>query len=156
MSDNISLKYLFDQQNLNARKARWLAFLSEYDFKIKHIKGKENRVVHALNKKVYELHISSCEYDLKTRIKYALVMDEDYAKNYELVQKKQRRKQQHRFNLNQKDLILFKNRMYIPNSKDLKLIIMDACHRKPYSGDPGYRRMITKLKIYIFLAKNEI
>ena len=40
MSDNISLKYLFDQQNLNARQARWLAFLSKYDFEIKHIKGK--------------------------------------------------------------------------------------------------------------------
>ena len=49
MSDNISLKYLFDQQNLNARKARWLAFLSEYDFKIKHIKGKENKVADALS-----------------------------------------------------------------------------------------------------------
>jgi len=40
MSDNISLKYQFDQQNLNARQAKWLAFLSKYDFEIKHIKGK--------------------------------------------------------------------------------------------------------------------
>ena len=40
MSDNISLKYMFDQQNLNVRQARWIAFLSEYDFEIKHIKGK--------------------------------------------------------------------------------------------------------------------
>ena len=40
MSDNISLKYLFYQQNLNARKARWIYFLSEYDFEINHIKGK--------------------------------------------------------------------------------------------------------------------
>ena len=40
MYDNISLKYLFDQQNMNARKAIWLAFLSKYDFEIKHIKGK--------------------------------------------------------------------------------------------------------------------
>ena len=40
MSDNISLKYLFDQHNLNAIQAKWLSFLSEYDFKIKHIKGK--------------------------------------------------------------------------------------------------------------------
>ena len=39
--DNISLKYLFDQQNLNARQSRWLALLSEYDFEIKHIKGKK-------------------------------------------------------------------------------------------------------------------
>ena len=28
MSNNISLKYLFDQQNLNARQARWLAFIN--------------------------------------------------------------------------------------------------------------------------------
>ena len=38
MSDNISLKYLFDQQNLNVRQEIWLSFLSEYDFEIKHIK----------------------------------------------------------------------------------------------------------------------
>ena len=43
MSDNISLKYLFDQQNINARKSRWLASLSEYDFEIKHMKEKENK-----------------------------------------------------------------------------------------------------------------
>ena len=49
MSDNISLKYLFDQKNVTARQARWLSFLSEYDFKIKHIKGKENKVVDALS-----------------------------------------------------------------------------------------------------------
>ena len=50
MYDNISLKYLFDQQNLNARQARWSAFLSEYDFEIKHIKRKENKVVDVLRR----------------------------------------------------------------------------------------------------------
>ena len=39
---------MFDQQNLNTRQARWLDFLSEYDFEIKHIKGKENKVYDAL------------------------------------------------------------------------------------------------------------
>ena len=38
--DNMSVKYLFDQPDLNARKSRWLAFLSEYHFELKHIKGK--------------------------------------------------------------------------------------------------------------------
>jgi len=50
MSDNITVKYLFDRHNLNGRQARWLAFLSEYDFEIKHIKGKENKVVNALSR----------------------------------------------------------------------------------------------------------
>ena len=43
-SDNRSSKHLFDQHNLNARQARWLSFLSEYDFEIKHIKGKEKKL----------------------------------------------------------------------------------------------------------------
>ena len=47
-TDNMSLKYLFDQQDLNARKARWLAFLGEYHFELKHIKGKEDKVLNAL------------------------------------------------------------------------------------------------------------
>ena len=50
MSNNISLNYLFDQQNLNTRQARWIAFLREYDFETKHIKGKENKVVDALRR----------------------------------------------------------------------------------------------------------
>ena len=51
MSDHNGLRYLFDQPNLNARKARWLATLSEFDFEIRYIKGKENRVADALSKR---------------------------------------------------------------------------------------------------------
>ena len=40
MTSNKGLKYFLDQHNLNTRKARWLAFLSEYDFEIQHIKVK--------------------------------------------------------------------------------------------------------------------
>ena len=47
------LKYLFGQPTLNARQSRWLEFLSEYDFDIKHIKGKENKVANALNRRVH-------------------------------------------------------------------------------------------------------
>ena len=48
MTDNKGLKYMLDQPNLNARQARWIAFLSEYDFEIQHIKGKQNKFVDAL------------------------------------------------------------------------------------------------------------
>ena len=42
-TDHCDLKYLFDQPTLNARQARWLEFLCEFDFEIKHIKGKKTR-----------------------------------------------------------------------------------------------------------------
>jgi hypothetical protein len=56
--DHNGLKYLFDQPTLNARQIRWLEFLCEYDFDIKHIKGKENKVADALSRKMHELHAS--------------------------------------------------------------------------------------------------
>ncbi len=40
MSDHIGLRYLFDQPNLNARQAKWLAMINEFDFEIRYIKGK--------------------------------------------------------------------------------------------------------------------
>ena len=47
--EHYGLKYLFDQPTLNPQQARWLEFLCEFDFEIKHIKLKKNKVVDALN-----------------------------------------------------------------------------------------------------------
>jgi hypothetical protein len=49
MTNHSGLRYMFDQPKLNAIQARWMALLSEFDFEINHIKGKENRVVDALS-----------------------------------------------------------------------------------------------------------
>jgi len=46
------LKHLFENTTLNSRKTRWMGFLSEYNFDIKHIEGKNNKVDDALNKRV--------------------------------------------------------------------------------------------------------
>ena len=75
------LKYLFDQPTLNARQTRWLEFLCEYDFDIKHIKGKENKVADALSRKVHELHattISMYQNEMKDRILEAANADLQY------------------------------------------------------------------------------
>ena len=47
-NDHQSLKYLFTQRDLNARKQHWSELLCEYDFGISYIKGKENVVEDAL------------------------------------------------------------------------------------------------------------
>eukprot|EP00253_Pinus_taeda_P016360 PITA_16360 len=68
MSDHIGLRYLFDQPNLNVRQSRWLETCIEFDFDIKYIKGKENRVSYYLSRRVQVNHIaamSSYETDLK-------------------------------------------------------------------------------------------
>lgn len=57
ISDHNGLRYLFDQPNMNARESRCLAMLSEFNFEIRYIKGKENRVVDALSIRVHVYHI---------------------------------------------------------------------------------------------------
>jgi hypothetical protein len=59
---HIGLKYLFEQPTLNSRQTRWLEFLSEYDLDIKHIKGKENKVVDALSRRVHLMHATASQY----------------------------------------------------------------------------------------------
>ena len=81
MTDNKGLKYLLDQPNLNARQARWLAFLSEYDFEIQHIKGKENKVADALSRNArmnFAVAINTYATDLDEQFKKGIEQDEIY------------------------------------------------------------------------------
>jgi len=52
MSDHIGMSYLFGQPKLNVRKGRWFSTISEFEFAIKYIKGKENRVADALSRRI--------------------------------------------------------------------------------------------------------
>jgi hypothetical protein len=58
MTDHCGLRHLFDQPKINVRQARWMDLLSEFNFEIKHIKGKENRVVDALGRSVKTIHLA--------------------------------------------------------------------------------------------------
>jgi hypothetical protein len=56
-TNHCGMKNLFVQPTLNAIQTRWMEFLSNYNFKIKHIKGKENQVADALSRRSHEVHI---------------------------------------------------------------------------------------------------
>ena len=86
---NMSLKYLFDQPDLNVRQARWLDFLSEYNFELKHIKGKENKVADALSRRthmIYEVTLSQTDADLHEKIRTTNKVDPFYVEILKKVQ----------------------------------------------------------------------
>ena len=60
LTDHHSLTNYFSQPTLNARQARWVDFLSGFDFEIKHLQGKENRVADALSRKLQCVYKISC------------------------------------------------------------------------------------------------
>ena len=62
------------------------------------------------------------------------------------------------YSLNEKGLILYKNRLYIPNVPKIKLLILNEIHKSPYFGHLGYQKTITMLQKDYFWSnmKNEL
>jgi hypothetical protein len=66
--DHQSLKHLFTQRDLNARKRRWSEFMSEYNFGISYIKGKENVVADALRRRPRVFSFVPLKVNLRERV----------------------------------------------------------------------------------------
>jgi hypothetical protein len=69
LSDHDSLRHLHSQKRINARNARWVDFLQQYTFVLKHKAGTENRVADALSCKSCLIHtltnVVICFEDIK-------------------------------------------------------------------------------------------
>jgi hypothetical protein len=149
LTDNSGMKYLFNQPDLNARQARWVAFLSEFDFEVIHIKGKENKVADYLSCRIhglFEINISRAESDLEQRIKMIGINDGNYTKMMAELQNSSTNSDQPDISINKEGLLRFKNRLYIPESIELKLTILDEMHKKPYFDHRGYQKTISTLR----------
>jgi hypothetical protein len=87
-TDHRDLKYMFEQPTLNARQTKWLEFISEYKFDIKYIRGKNNKVVDALNRRVHKMHattISMYMTNSKDRILEDVTANQHYVKVKEIL-----------------------------------------------------------------------
>jgi uncharacterized membrane protein len=74
---------------MNAKKERCLDFLGDYDFEIKHIQGKKNRVADALSRKLNAIFNNNVQYDLKQKIVAVEGKYEKYRKVLEKCQNNQ-------------------------------------------------------------------
>lgn len=64
-TDHNNLTSYFKQSDLNTRQARSNVFLSEFNFDIEHVKGKEKCVTDALSRKlhcIYEFYFNQAEF----------------------------------------------------------------------------------------------
>jgi hypothetical protein len=135
MTDHSGLRHLFCQLKLNARQARWMALLSEFDFKIKHIKGKENRVVDTLRISVKMTHsttVSTCETDVKERMRNAQEKNAFLNTMTSYLSQENVGIKYEGYQMINEGLLTYRNRLYIPSCDDLKRFIMDELHKRPY------------------------
>ena len=113
------MKYLFGKPTLNSRQSRWLEFISEYDFDIKNIKGKENKVVDVLRRRVHQFHattISMYQSYLKHKILEAANLDLQYKESMEKLQQGNLLQKIEEYKLDNDEIIMYKSIIYVPNS----------------------------------------
>jgi hypothetical protein len=161
MTYHSGLRYLFDQPKLNLRQDRWMDLLCEFDFEIKHIKGKENRVVDALSismKLVHVVVVSANESNIKEMVKISQETNAFFKTMTSYLKKDPTGMKYEGYQILNDALLTYKGRLYIPNCDDLKRFIMDELHKIPYTGHLGYQKMImaTRKLFYWPRLKNDI
>eukprot|EP00253_Pinus_taeda_P032874 PITA_32874 len=108
LTDHHSLTNYFSQPALNARQARWVDFLITFDFDIKHLQGKENRVADALSRKVqnlYEISLNSWKSSLFEIIQKAAEQDAEYQQIKQQLQQTNSEEGQQEFELDNAGLL---------------------------------------------------
>ena len=122
-----------------------MEFLCEFDFEIKHIKGKENKVADALSRKVHEMHVASlsiCQSDLKQHIFNHVVGDELYEQVKDKLQQQSLEKKYEGYKLEEDGILTYKGKIYIMDVAYLRRVVMDEIHQALYSGHLGYQKTI--------------
>ena len=94
----------------------------------------------------YIYDVSTYKTELDIKFEDGVKMDKDYQNLREKVTENKYKNIKIDFSLNEKGLMLYKNRLYVPNVPEIKLLILNEVHKSPYSGHPGYQKTITILR----------
>ena len=74
-----------------------------------------------------------------------------YLQYMELVTKLQQGKMQQKaedYELGIDGILLYKNKVYVPNSLELRSLILKEIHNVPYAGHPGYQKIVSTVKLH--------
>jgi hypothetical protein len=159
-TDNSAVKWLRDKKELLGKFSRWILSIQEYDFKIEHVKGKNNVVADALSRNLggkEECRKSSTEH----RVSCVLKSDGYTAKELEFLQQvgKELRPITNRILTNKKypDFALRKGVVYKKSKSNTgrKLLLMvpsilrrdliSKCHDEPQSNHFGIEKTLARV-----------
>ncbi|KAI3825313.1 hypothetical protein L1987_06795 [Smallanthus sonchifolius] len=141
-SDHKSLKYFFEQKELNMRQRMWLELLKEYDCEILYHLGKANVVADALSRKEESepIRIKACQMIITPDLMSEISKAQDEALLERNIKWERIVGQQGNLDENAYGVRTRFGRMWIPKVGELRAKILDEAH------NPGINKMYQDLK----------
>jgi hypothetical protein len=164
-TDHKILKYIFTQKDPNLRQRRWLELIKDYDLDIQYHPSKANVVVDALSRKsqtnmlighlllqelcweMAQLNLGivaqsetltlKIESTLEQNIRRGQLTDEKIAEYKKLIKLGKVLE----FREDEQGTVWFKNRICVPEIKELRETILQEAHDSAYSIHPGSTKM---------------
>ena len=150
--DHKNLEYFMKVQKLNRRQARWVLYLSRFDFTLKHVAGARMGKADGLSQRadwkvgvdkdndnqilikdnwicsMYEVVVEGPEVDIVEKIKKVRSKDEAVVKVVEEMKKvRVRELQENKWRI-EGDLVLKEGKIYIPRDEELRVEIIWLHH----------------------------
>jgi len=160
-TDHKNLEYFMKAQKLNRRQARWVLYLSQFDFTLKHVAGSKMGKADGLSRRtdwkkgvdkdndnqvfikdnwirsMYEVVVEGPEVDLVEKIKKARSRDENVVRVVEEMKKvgvKELRGNEWKI---EKDLVLKEGKVYVLKDEELRAEVIWLHHDVPTAGHGG-------------------
>jgi hypothetical protein len=94
-----------------------------------------------MHKRVHEMHattISMYNYDLKDIILEVTQLDQHYLEIKGKLQKGIKKQKFQDYKLREDGIFMYKDKVYVPNFREMKNMVLKEMHNFPYVGHPGY------------------
>ncbi|KAI3819720.1 hypothetical protein L1987_13568 [Smallanthus sonchifolius] len=147
-SDHKSLKYLFEQRELNMRQRRWLEQLKDYDCEIIYHPGKANVVADALSRKDVPapIRVKACQLVVTSDVMREIERAQDEALKEGNLKKERMVGQQDKLEYNTLGVTTRFGQVWTPMGGELSAKILDEAHKSRYSIHLGTNKMYQDLK----------
>jgi hypothetical protein len=144
-SDNHALQFVSQQEKLNQKHAKWVEYMQNFTFVIKHISGTANKVVDALSRKCLLLQ----EFRVKTlgfeNLKDMYAGDADFTEAYEAAENLVLRDRSPWLEYMIQEGLLFRgNQLCIPNCSMRENLVKEK-HSGGLAGHFGHDKTFAKL-----------
>ena len=148
-SDHKNLTRWREPQQLNRRQARWMLYMTRFNYQIKHLPGAKNTLADALSRRPDHTPEGLDNEDLIAipSENFIAFLSEDLIK--EIAQKKSTITPSDRFT-EEEDIYKYQGRIVIPDDPELKKTILSRVHDHETSGHPGIQETQRKLAKDVF------